>query len=76
MKRLIAAVVGAAVLAFGAPPAAAEPERDEALCVEACVCAVLALILLRRLPRVIESNEQGDVFLFDEPFWDCPPYDS
>ena len=27
------------------------------------------------VPGIVDTNEQGDVYLAGEPFWGCPPYD-
>ena len=44
--------------------------------VDPLLCPVLIAIRgIVNIPGVIEINDQGDVFLLAEPFWDCPPYD-
>lgn len=42
--------------------------------VDPALCLILASIPGDYL-GLIRINEQGDVFVLDEPYWDCPPYD-
>jgi hypothetical protein len=49
----------------------------EILLVDPIVCPIHLLMFQVGfgVPGVFDVNEQGDVFLFGDPFWDCPPYD-
>ena len=39
------------------------------------VCPVTAALYGTVVPGVVEVEEDGDVHVAGEPFWDCPPYD-
>ncbi|HWL35253.1 MAG TPA: hypothetical protein VNQ77_03585 [Frankiaceae bacterium] len=63
-------------------PVTTQPE-DLLICLEACepfswdetVCAVTGRLTGTVVPGVVEVEEDGDVHVAAEPFWDCPPYD-
>ena len=88
MRRLVAAVIGSAVLAFTATPSVARDEprvtfaRDdaatEAACIIECICPALAVIIVilgGGLRGVVEGNSEGDLKVADQDVWDCPPYE-
>lgn len=87
MRKLIATVAAAAALGAGPAVAADAPSparlaalttatTQDAACVEACLCPLFAALgaIFGNIPGVFEITDEGDIFIFGEWFWNCPPY--
>ena len=44
-------------------------------CIDPPVCEALKTVAGHDVPGVVEIEDDGDIHLAGEPFWDCPPYD-